>query len=112
MSKKQTKVGQNLKSKPFFSFEIFIEMPSTNVQFKMIAKRTSRVEMTHSLVVEAELSNEFSSLVDTYQRLKIHHRVNLILCIFLIMPATFFSHLAFLAIYMVLVGATLLYFTI
>ena len=43
-------------------------MPGTNDLFKKITKRTSRVEfdMPNSVIVEAELSNEFSSLVDIY----------------------------------------------
>ena len=52
-------------------------MLSRRVLFKKILKRTvSRVDMPHSVAVEAELSNEFSALVDTYRRLKIHHKAN------------------------------------
>ena len=56
-------------------------MPCTNALFKKIKKiseRVSRVEleMPNSVILEAKLFNEFSSIVDIYRRLKMHHRIH------------------------------------
>ena len=36
-----------------------------------------------TVCIEAELSSEFGNLVQTYRKLKIHHKTNLALCLFL-----------------------------
>ena len=88
--------------------------------FKKISKVTQRVSRigsamnSNQTILEAELSQEFSNSVDIYRNQKIHNRIRIGLCIFLIMTATLSSKLGFSSMLLTLlfVTATLVYLTI
>ena len=68
--------------------------------FKKISKGTQRVlrigsAMNNQIILEAELSQEFSNFMDVYQSLKINNRNQMGLCILLVMAATLSSKLGF-----------------
>ena len=89
--------------------------------FKKITKITecvsrfgSAMPSNHQIVLEAELSQEFSSILDIYRNQKIHNRIQIGLCILLIMSASLSSKLEFLSMLITLlfVAATLVYLTV
>ena len=81
-----------------------------------ITQRVSRFGAMHSnqIILEAELSREFGDIVDIYPNQKINNRIQIGLCIFLIMTATLSSKLRFSSMLLTLlfVTATLVYLTI
>ena len=77
--------------------------------------RVDTMKPPRTVCIEATLLTEFGNLVESYRRLKIHHKINLGLCLFLfLMSAMFFSRLGFAAALATLfvIGATLLYLTV
>ena len=87
--------------------------------FKKMSKVTQRVlrigsAMNNQIILEAELSQEFSNIVDVYRNLKINNRNQIVLCILLIMTETLSSKLGFSSMLLTLlfVTATLVYLTI
>ena len=84
--------------------------------FKKILKVTQHVSRIGSamIILEAELSQEFSNIVDVSQNLKINNRNQLGLCILLVMTTTLSSKLGFSSMLLTLlfVSATLVNLTI
>ena len=66
------------------------------------------------IVLAAELSDQFSSILDIYRRQKIHSRIQIGLCIFLIMATSFSAKLGFFSMLTTLafVSGTLIYLTV
>ena len=86
--------------------------------FKNITKITQRVSRfgamhSNQIILEAKLSREFGDIVDIYPNQKINNRIQIGLCIFLIMT-TLSSKLRFSSMLLTLlfVTATLVYLTI
>ena len=88
--------------------------------FKKITKITQRVSRfgsampSNQIILEAELSQEFSNIVDIYRNQTINNRIQIGLCIFLIMTATLSSKLGFssMLVTLLFVPAMLVYLTI
>ena len=69
---------------------------------------------SNQIILEAELSQEFSNIVDIYRNQTINNRIQIGLCIFLIMTATLSSKLGFssMLVTLLFVPAMLVYLTI
>ena len=87
--------------------------------FKKISKITQRVlrigpAMNNQIILEAELAQEFTNIVDVYRNLKINNRNQIALCIFLVMTSTLSSKLGYssMLLSLLFVTATLVYLTI
>ena len=83
----------------------------TEILFKKISKITQRVlrigpAMNNQIILEAELSQEFSNIVDVSQNLKINNRNQLGLCILLVMTTTLSSKLGFSSMLLTLLFVT------
>ena len=116
-----SKLYASLDQPSWINLEIMENTKWKRALFKKITKITERVSRfgsampsNHQIVLEAELSQEFSSIVDIYRNQKIHNRIQIGLCIFLIMSASFSSKLGFssMLITLLFVAAILVYLTV
>ena len=78
------------------------------------ASRIGPVDMNNHIVLQAELAQELSNIVDVYRNLRKNNRNQIALCIFLVMVSTLSSKLGYSSMLLTLlfVTATLVYLTI
>ena len=78
------------------------------------ASRIGPAAMNSHIILETELAQELSNIVDVYRNLRINNRNQIALCIFLVMASTLSSKLGYSSMLLTLlfVTATLVYLTI
>ena len=85
-----------------------------NSKITKCASRIGPAAMNNHIILEAELAQELSNIVDVYRNLKINNRHKIALCIFLVMASTLSSKLGYswMLLTLLFVTATLAYLNI